>query len=151
MSIRKTTNALTILFLLLLSAQSSFAQATARAGEGQLIEAKITSASLKNNLLGDPAEQTVAIYLPPSYQTSPTKRYPTVYLLHGFTGKTREWTTDGYQGMNLPPLMDEMIKKWQKSRTNHRGPQRSQCFRWRFLYKLHDHGKLGGLHLSRPG
>jgi S-formylglutathione hydrolase FrmB len=94
-----------------LFAHPSFAQlATSPAAAGQLIEFKLSSSALKNNLLGDPVEQDIAVYLPPSYQTSPTKRFPTLYLLHGFTGTITAWTKNGYQGMSLQPLMDELIK-----------------------------------------
>ena len=86
------------------------AQKATPARTGRLVEIKLSAPSLKGNLLGDPAEQTIAVYLPPSYETSPTKRYPTLYLLHGFTGNNKAWTTNGYQGMSLQPVMDEMIK-----------------------------------------
>lgn len=95
-----------------LFAHPTFAQpATTRAGAGQLIEFKLSSSALKNNLLGDSAEQDIAVYLPPSYQTSPAKRFPTLYLLHGFTGTITAWTRNGYQGMSLQPLMDGLIKE----------------------------------------
>jgi S-formylglutathione hydrolase len=44
---------------------------------------KIPAPSLEGNLLGDEAEQSVQVYLPPSYATS-EKRYPVVYFLPGF-------------------------------------------------------------------
>src|SRR5262245_36906809 len=56
-------------------------QATQPARTGRLIEVKVPAPSLKGNLLGDPVEQSIAVYLPPSYDTAPTKRYPTLYLL----------------------------------------------------------------------
>jgi S-formylglutathione hydrolase len=89
-------------------ASASFAQpATApAAAAGRLLEIKVPAPSLKGNLLGDPTEQSAAVYLPPSYDASPARRYPTVYLLHGFTGNNKGWT----QGMGLQSLMDEMIK-----------------------------------------
>jgi S-formylglutathione hydrolase len=96
--------------LLVFAHSASAQQATRLETAGKLAELKLSSPALKNNLLGDPAEQSVAVYLPPSYQTSPSKRYPTIYLLHGFTGHIKAWTTNGYQGMSLQPLMDEMIK-----------------------------------------
>jgi enterochelin esterase-like enzyme len=52
----------------------------------------------------------VAVYVPPSYETASQKRYPTLYLLHGFTGKITEWTRHGYQGMSLQSVMDGLIK-----------------------------------------
>ncbi len=92
-------------------AATGFAQeTTSRAAAGRLVEVKLSAPALKGNLLGDPVEQSVAVYLPPSYDTSPAKRFPTLYLLHGFLGNNKAWTSGGYQGLSLQPLMDEMIK-----------------------------------------
>jgi S-formylglutathione hydrolase FrmB len=74
-----------------------------------LTELKIHSVSLEHNLLGDPADQSVTVYLPKAYNTNPEKRFPVIYLLHGYTGKREEWTTNGYQGMDLGKVMDERI------------------------------------------
>jgi S-formylglutathione hydrolase len=91
-------------------AATGFAQeASSRAAAGKLVELKVSAPALKGNLLGDPAEQSVAVYLPPSYETTPAKRFPTLYLLHGFTADNKAWTGGGYQGMNLQAVMDEMI------------------------------------------
>jgi S-formylglutathione hydrolase len=99
-------------------ASASFAQQAsppaaapgAPAAAGRLVEIKVPAPSLKGNLLGDPTEQSAAVYLPPSYDASPARRFPTLYLLHGFMGNNKAWTRGGYQGMSLQPLMDEMIK-----------------------------------------
>lgn len=92
-------------------APAALAQAPAPAtAPGKLVEVKVPAPSLKGNLLGDPTEQSVSVYLPPSYDASPAKRFPTLYLLHGFTANNKAWTTNGYQGMSLQPLMDEMIR-----------------------------------------
>ena len=89
---------------------TSFAQQGAKpAPGGRLIELKVPAPSLKGNLLGDPAEQSIAVYLPPGYDTSSTARYPTLYLLHGYTATNGAWL-NGYQGMKLQVLMDDMIK-----------------------------------------
>ncbi len=77
---------------------------------GELVETSYPARALAGNLLGDPVEQPVSIYLPAAHAASPSRRFPTVYLLHGFTGKIEEWTTDGYQGMNLRDDMDELIR-----------------------------------------
>ena len=76
---------------------------------GELVEIEVPAAELKDNLLGDPVKQKVAVYLPPGYESSPTRRFPSLYLLHGFLSNNRAWT-NGYQGMNLQVTMDEMIK-----------------------------------------
>jgi hypothetical protein len=56
---------------------------TTFAAEGKLVNEKIHSPALEGNLLGDSADRDLIVYLPPSYDTSPEQRYPTVYLLHG--------------------------------------------------------------------
>ena len=60
-----------------------------------LIQDEIYSPSLEGNLLGDPATRPVLIHLPPSYETSPKRRYPTVYLLHGFDTNHLCFTSSG--------------------------------------------------------
>jgi len=102
------------LVLAVIGAARSFAfsqQTTTALKTGKIIEIKVPGPALKGNLLGDPAEQAATVYLPPSYDTSPPRRYPTIYLLHGFTGNNHAWTSGGYQGMRLQPLMDEMIQR----------------------------------------
>ena len=101
-----------VFFICLLSfGPAVFAQQTVGgATSGRLVEIKVPAPALKGNLLADPVEQSVAIYLPPNYDTSPTKRFPVVYLLHGFLGNQQAWINGSYQGMSLQPLMDEMIK-----------------------------------------
>ncbi len=37
------------------------------------------------------------VYLPPSYYDSPDHRFPTVYLLHGINGGSREWEPRDFQ------------------------------------------------------
>jgi len=60
-----------------------------------LIQDEINSPSLEGNLLGDPATRPVLVYLPPSYENSPEKRYPTVYLLHGYCTNHNCYTSSG--------------------------------------------------------
>ena len=87
-----------------------FTQKPQTSAQGRLIEGPVPALSLKGNLLGDTTEQNVSIYLPPDYDAAPQKRYPSIYLLHGFNGKRNHWTTNGYQGMHLQPMMDSFIK-----------------------------------------
>jgi pimeloyl-ACP methyl ester carboxylesterase len=100
---------LIILLLALLSSVTLSQQGTAPATTSKLLQLKIQAPSLKGNLLGDPTEQPAFVYLPPGYETS-TKRYPTLYLLHGFTSNSSVWINGQYQGMKLQTLMDDSIK-----------------------------------------
>ncbi|HKE57440.1 MAG TPA: alpha/beta fold hydrolase [Pyrinomonadaceae bacterium] len=97
-----------VLLCLLSLASVCFGQQAAPAA-GKLVEVKVPAPSLKGNLLSDPLEQNAVIYLPPSYNTSATKRYPVVYLLHGFLGDLKAWTDGGYQGLRLNAVMDDLI------------------------------------------
>lgn len=65
---------------------------------------KVNSQALAGNLLGDPAERTVYIVLPPGYATS-EKRYPVVFLMPGGSGHPNVvlW---GFKG-----TMDSLLRK----------------------------------------
>jgi S-formylglutathione hydrolase FrmB len=77
---------------------------------GSVTETKVTATALQGNLLGDPTHVRVAVYVPPSYKTSPDRHYPTLYLLHGFTSDIDAFVR-GYQGMQLGRTMDEQIAR----------------------------------------
>ena len=110
MFVQKQFKGALVFFFLILFVCPAFGQEVAKQKvSGKLLEVKVTSPSLKGNLLGDPAEQTIAVYLPPSYETSPKKRYPVVYLLHGYDGSSRTWTTDEPYSFNLPPILNAMF------------------------------------------
>jgi len=51
--------------------------------DGEVITETVAAPSLANNMLGDPAEREIAVYLPPSYASSDA-RYPVVYFLAGY-------------------------------------------------------------------
>lgn len=78
---------LTLIFLAVLSTAS-----LAYAQEGRLVREKVHGKSLEKTLTGESADRNVSIYLPPSYDTAPNKRYPVVYLLHGITDTDQTWT-----------------------------------------------------------
>jgi len=63
--------------------------------------------SLEGNLEGDTADPEIAVYLPPSYSTDKSRRYPVVYLLHGYGG--RDDTFNGRLA-TLPDSSDSDIK-----------------------------------------
>ena len=58
--------------------------------------------SLEGALSGDSPDRLVAVYLPPAYADEPDRRFPVVYLLHGFTESTERWWfgSSGY----MPPI-----------------------------------------------
>jgi len=54
--------------------------------KGKLERVKVHGKSLEGNLMGESASPDVSIYLPPGYAADANRRYPVVYLLHGYTG-----------------------------------------------------------------
>lgn len=67
----------------------------------------VHGASLVGNLAGDSPDRNVSVYLPPSYAKQPKRRYPVLYLLHGFTDSDARWF--GIQGqhfVNVPKAVD---------------------------------------------
>src|SRR3954466_1927668 len=49
--------------------------------------------SLEGNLNGDTPDRPVIVYLPPSYHADAARRYPVVYLLHGYGLQAARWMT----------------------------------------------------------
>src|SRR6516164_5931984 len=58
---------------------------------GRMDEQTITSELLKDNPLGDPYERPLWVYLPPGYDAEPDRRYPSVYVIQGYTGHLVMW------------------------------------------------------------
>jgi len=64
---------------------------------------EIPAPSLENNLVGEPTERTITVYLPPSYNM-PDRRFPVVYYLPGYGDS-------GIFGFGLPGSMDSLIEE----------------------------------------
>jgi S-formylglutathione hydrolase len=82
---------------------------SATAGVSRLIVDRIPAPSLAGNLFGDTTQQPIAIYLPPSYETTKT-RYPVVYFLPGFGDGITLYLDGTYQGFKLQTTMDSLIR-----------------------------------------
>ncbi|HET7622260.1 MAG TPA: alpha/beta hydrolase-fold protein [Gemmatimonadaceae bacterium] len=54
---------------------------------GRVLELAIHGRSLEGNLLGDSPDRTISIYLPPSYDRAPERRFPVIYLLGGYAAE----------------------------------------------------------------
>ena len=68
---------------------------------GHLEQLKIDSKALRGNLLGDPTERTVAVYLPEGYDEG-KRSYPLLVGLAGFTGSGLKLLSWQSFGENLP-------------------------------------------------
>jgi S-formylglutathione hydrolase len=64
---------------------------TSAPAQGTYTRIKVHGKSLEGNLSGEPADRDVSVYLPPSYQAQSNRRYPVVYLLHGYTNSDLGW------------------------------------------------------------
>jgi S-formylglutathione hydrolase FrmB len=58
---------------------------------GRIDRITVHGASLVGNLEGDSPDREVLVYLPPSYAKNRGRRYPVLYLLHGFTDTADLW------------------------------------------------------------
>ena len=58
---------------------------------GRIDEHVFSSELLRGNPLGDPHERPLWVYVPPGYDDEPGRRYPTVYVIQGFTGHLEMW------------------------------------------------------------
>ncbi|MCB0564203.1 MAG: hypothetical protein KDD01_07490, partial [Phaeodactylibacter sp.] len=56
-----------------------FTVAVTNAQKGIKERIKVYSKAIEGNLANDPAEREVTVYMPPSYQAQPDKRYPVLY------------------------------------------------------------------------
>jgi len=58
---------------------------------GRLDEQVIDSFALQGNRLGDPTQRPLWVYLPPGYDDSGEQRYPSIYVIQGYTGHIEMW------------------------------------------------------------
>jgi enterochelin esterase-like enzyme len=83
-----------------------FAQTAGGAKKGAVERVKVHGKALEGNLEGDSADREVLVYLPPGYKTSGSRRYPVVYMLHGFTDDPDHWWGFIQHFVNLPEVLD---------------------------------------------
>ena len=72
---------------------SVFAQTNTSTNKGTVEHITVHGKSLEGNLEGDSPDRDVFVYLPPSYATNASQRYPVVYLLHGYGLTGERWMT----------------------------------------------------------
>jgi hypothetical protein len=91
---------------------------------GRLDRRTISSARLRGNPLGDPAERPLHVYVPPGNDDDPDRRYPSVYLLKGYTGHLAMWDRVPYRPTFIeaadalfasgeaPPVLVVLVDAW---------------------------------------
>ena len=76
---------------------------------GRVMIETFESQVLRGNAAGDPHVRRVPVWLPPSYDAAPARRYPVVFLLTGFMGRGRMLLNDGPWSPSLDDRMDALI------------------------------------------
>lgn len=94
-----------LISVLLFTAAGTFSYAQTGTKE----RVKVYSKALEGNLLNDPCERNVTVYLPPSYNTKPRRHYPVVYMLHGFTDSDSKWFGWESHWINLHKVIDSAL------------------------------------------
>jgi enterochelin esterase family protein len=76
---------------------------------GRVVIERVESEVLRGNRAGDPHVRRVPVYLPPSYDEQPRRRYPVAFVLTGFTGRGTMLLNDNPFSPSLPDRMDGLI------------------------------------------
>ena len=77
--------------------------------KGRFERSTVTSQVLLGNPLGDPHERPLWVYLPPGVGEDPSRRYPSIYLIQGFTGQVDMWWNRTALRPNVPERVDELF------------------------------------------
>ncbi|ANZ40990.1 enterochelin esterase [Lentzea guizhouensis] len=90
---------------------------------GRLDRHTVESELLRDNPLGDPHQRPLWVYVPPGYDSS-DERYPTVYVIQGYTGHLGMWanrmpyrqpfieTADAVFANGAPPCVVVYVDAW---------------------------------------
>jgi S-formylglutathione hydrolase FrmB len=80
---------------------------------GTLNEHVITSDLLRGNPLGDAYERPLWVYTPPGYDDEPGRRYPSVYVIQGYTGTVTMWRNRSPFRQPFPETADQVFASGQ--------------------------------------
>lgn len=76
---------------------------------GTVVRPVLESALLRDNPLRDPADRITPVYLPPSYDEHPGRRYPLILAITGFTGTGRMHLNENFLDDSLDTRLDRLI------------------------------------------
>jgi len=86
---------------------------------------KVHGAALEGNLEGDAVDRDVFVFLPPSYASEKSRRFPVVYALHGYSIGAEQWTHEIHAPQTIEGATaqgaKEMIVVLPDSKTVHNG------------------------------
>ena len=73
-----------------------------------IIHTRLESRNLADNLLGDPSDRDVYVYLPSGYEDT-GRRYPTAYLLHAAGGSAEGLVTPATDQLRWRPPIEDVL------------------------------------------
>jgi hypothetical protein len=76
---------------------------------GRIDHHVVSSSVLRDNPLGDPADRPLWVYVPPGYDDDPKRRFPSVYVLQGYTGHLNMWANRSAYRLPFPEAADELF------------------------------------------
>jgi S-formylglutathione hydrolase FrmB len=76
---------------------------------GRIDEHLVDFATLRGNPLGDASERPLLVYTPPGYDDEPGRRYPSVYVLQGYTGHVAMWRNRSPYRQPFPETADTVF------------------------------------------
>jgi enterochelin esterase-like enzyme len=85
------------------------AQRAGGAQKGAVERIKVRGMALEGNLSGDAPMREVTVYLPPGYSGEPNRRYPVLYMLHGYTDSDSQWMGLEKHWINLAEVIDKAL------------------------------------------
>jgi S-formylglutathione hydrolase len=95
-----------LLVFCLLAAAPTRLPAAEPPAPGLVQEVTVHGRSLEGNLDGDSPDRKVSIYLPASYNRDVKRRYPVVYMLHGFSDDNQKWFGGEENWINLRDILN---------------------------------------------
>jgi hypothetical protein len=77
--------------------------------QGRFEQQTVSSRVLEDNPLGDPHERPLWVYLPPGCGDDPARRYPSIYVIQGYTGQVDMWWNRTALRPTVPELVDQLF------------------------------------------
>ena len=68
---------------------------------------KVHSQAIEGNLEGNSADREVIVVLPPSYRADPSRRFPVIYALHGYSIGAEQWIKE----IRVPQVAEDAFAK----------------------------------------
>jgi len=78
---------------------------------GRLERHVVAFERLRRNPLGDPFERPLNVYVPPGYDDEPDRRYPSIYVLQGYTGHLAMWDNRAPYRLTFPEAADGVFAR----------------------------------------